>query len=57
MGQGKRVYLNGPGYLLFVIIVKGTGAFSRDFIINLASQCRFFSRALQTEKLKDPLFP
>ena len=33
------------------------GAFSRDFTINLAPQCRAFSRALKTEKLKAPLFP
>ena len=33
------------------------GAFSRDFTINLAPQCRAFSRALKIEKLKAPLFP
>ena len=33
------------------------GAFSRDFTINLSPQCRAFSRALKTEKLKAPLFP
>ena len=32
-------------------------AFSRDFTINLSPQCRAFSRALKTEKLKAPLFP
>ena len=31
----------------------GAGAFSRDFTINLASQCR----ALKIEKLNAPLFP
>ena len=36
---------------------RGTGAFSRDFTINLSPQCRAFSRALKTEKLKAPLFP
>ena len=35
----------------------GAGAFSRDFTINLTPQCRAFSRALKTEKLKAPLFP
>ena len=58
-----RVYSNGsgggPGHLLFFIIVnlRGTGAFSRDFTINLSPQCRAFSRALKTEKLKALLFP
>ena len=33
------------------------GAFSRDFTINLSPQCRAFSRALKTEKLKALLFP
>ena len=54
------VYSNGPGHLLFFIIVnlrEGAGAFSRDFTINLSPQCRAFSRALKTEKLKAPLFP
>ena len=35
----------------------GAGAFSRDFTINLSPQCRAFSRALKSEKLKAPLFP
>ena len=35
----------------------GGGAFSGDFTINLSPQCRAFSRALQTEKLKAPHFP
>ena len=34
----------------------GGGAFSRDFTTNLAPQCRAFSRALEIEKLKAPLF-
>ena len=44
---------------MFFIIVNlwGAGAFSRDFTINLSPQCRAFSRALKTEKLKAPLFP
>ena len=59
MGQGKKVYSNGPGHLLFFIIVNlpGAGTFSRDFTINLSWQCRAFSRALKTEKLKATLFP
>ena len=32
-------------------------SFSWDFTINLSLQCRAFSRALKTEKLKAPLFP
>ena len=45
--------------LLFHVIVsiQGAGAFSRDFTTNLARQCRAFSRALNNEKLKAPLFP
>ena len=35
----------------------GAGAFSRDFTIHLSLQCRAFSRALKTEKLKAPLSP
>ena len=34
----------------------GGGAFSRDFTINLSSQCRAFRRAVKTEKLKALLF-
>ena len=34
----------------------GAGAFSKDFTTNLAPQCRAFSRALKSEKLKAPLF-
>ena len=33
------------------------GAISRNFTINMSPQCRAFTSALQTEKLKDPLFP
>ena len=42
-----------------VIIVNllGAGAFCRGFTINVSPQCRAFSRALKTEKLKAPLFP
>ena len=42
-----------------VIIVNllGVGAFCRDFTINESPQCRAFSRALKTEKLKTLLFP
>ena len=42
MEQGKKVYANGPGggpgHLLFFIIVnlRGAGAFSTDFTINLS---------------------
>ena len=55
----QMVVGGGGGHLLFFIIVnlRRAGAFSRDFTINLSPQCRAFSRALKTEKLKAPLFP
>ena len=34
----------------------GARAFSGDFTTNFARQCRAFSRALNIEKLKAPLF-
>ena len=34
----------------------GAGAFRGAFTTNVASQCRAFSRALEIEKLKAPLF-
>ena len=34
----------------------GAGAFRRAFTTNVAPQCRAFSRALEIEKLKAPLF-
>ena len=34
----------------------GAGAFRRAFTTNMAPQCRAFSRALEIEKLKAPLF-
>ena len=34
----------------------GRLGFSRDFTINLSRQCKAFSRALKTVKLKVPLF-
>ena len=54
-------YSNGP-CLTFVVRhycqpPRETSAFSRDFTINSSPQCRAFSRALKTEKLKAPLFP
>ena len=33
------------------------GAFSRDFTTSLAPECRAFSEALKSEKLKAPLIP
>ena len=33
------------------------GAFSWNFIINMSPQCRAFSKALKTEKLKPRYFP
>ena len=47
------------GHLLFFVIVsprKGR-AFNRDFTIILAPECRAFSGAWKTEKLKAPLIP
>ena len=49
--------------MFFIIVNLGWGSgggarpFCRDFTINLSPQCRAFSRALKTEKLKAPLFP
>ena len=34
----------------------GAGAFRRAFTTNVTPQCRAFSRALEIEKFKDPLF-
>ena len=50
---------NDSGHLLFFIIVspREGGAFSRDFTIILAPECRAFSGALIIEKLKVPLIP
>ena len=60
LGLGKRwnAYSNDLGHLLLFIIVNPSGAwaFSRDFTINLAPQCRPFSRTLKNEKLKAPPF-
>ena len=33
------------------------GAFSRDFTLSLVPECRVFSGALKSEKLKAPLIP
>ena len=45
-------------FVVFIIVdLRGPGAFSRDFTINLSPPCRAFNRALKTEKLKAPLFP
>ena len=60
-GIGENIYSSNPGQLLFFILIlstpgPGAGAFSGDFTINLARQCRAFSRALKIEKLKAPLF-
>ena len=38
-------------------LLSTSGAFSRDFTINLSPQCRAFSRALKLEILKASLFP
>ena len=58
-GIGEKIYSNDSGQLLFFILIlsaPGAGAFSGDFTINLARQCRAFSSALKIEKLKAPLF-
>ena len=54
-----QVILNDSGHLLFFIIVspREGGAFSRDFNIILAPECRAFSGALKIEKLKALLIP
>ena len=50
---------NDSGNLLFFIIVspREGGAFSRDFTIILAPECRAFSGALKIENLKAQLIP
>ena len=48
-GKDGKLIQNDLGHLLIVIIVY-QGAFSRDFTINLAPQCRAFSMALKIEK-------
>ena len=57
-GVGEKIYSNDSGQLLLFILILsapgGSGAFSGAFTTNLARQCRAFSRALKTEKLKAP---
>ena len=49
---------NNSELLLHIFVsLRGAGAFNGDLTINLAPQCRAFSRALKVEKLKAPLFP
>ena len=58
-GIGENIYSNDSGqFVVYFNFVspRGAGAFSGDFTTNLARQCRAFSRALQIEKLKAPLF-
>ena len=58
-GIEEKIYSNASGQLLFFILIlsaPGAGAFSGDFTTNLARQCSAFSRALEIEKLKAPLF-
>ena len=42
---------------VIIVNLRRTGAFCRDFTINVSPQCMAFSSALKTEKLKAPLFP
>ena len=60
MGLGRKVDSNArvrPFVVLHLILSapRGGGS-SRDFNTNLAPQCRAFSRALEIETLKAPLF-
>ena len=58
-GIWGNIYSSNSGQLLFFILIlpaPGAGAFSGDFTTNLARQCRAFSRALNIEKVKAPLF-
>ena len=41
---------------VFILPCSGGWAFCRAFTINVVPQCRAFSRALEIEKLKAPLF-
>ena len=56
---GEKIYSNDSDQLLFFILIlsaPGAGPFSGDFSTNLVRQYRAFSRALNIEKLKAPLF-
>ena len=58
-GIGNFFSSNNSGQLLFFILIlsaPGGEAFSGDFTTNFARQCRAFSRALEFEKIKAPLF-
>ena len=50
------MYSNDSGHLSSYCHPLGAGAFCRAFTTNVAPQCRAFSRALEFEKLKAPLF-
>ena len=59
MGKGRKIYSNDSGHLLFLIGIlsaSGGGGLSRGFYHKRGPQCRAFSRALEIEKLKAPLF-
>ena len=47
-------HLSSP---LIIVSLRRAGAFSREFTKNLAPQGGAFTRALESEKLKAPLFP
>ena len=53
-----KVYPNDSVHLLFFITFNRpeSGAFSRDFTINVSPQCRVFTRALHLQ-ICDPLSP
>ena len=42
---------------VIIVNLRGAEAFCRDFTINVSPQCRAFSRALKTEKVKSPAIP
>ena len=50
--RGKKFIQTIP----VICLPLGVGAFCRAFTTNVAPQCRAFSRALEIEKLKAPLF-
>ena len=53
-------YSNSLSHLsshLIIVSLRRAGAFSREYTKNLAPQGGAFTRALESEKLKAPLFP
>ena len=54
--RGRKIIQIISVIRLHIVILLGARAFCRAFATNVAPQCRAFSRALEIEKLKAPLF-